>query len=382
MKKKVVLDGKEIIIVGTAHISDKSIEEVRQIIREEAPECVALELDKARYSQLVEGQTLRELNIAEIIRSGKAYETLALIVLSLIQRRLGRELGIKPGAEMIVASQEAKTHNIPIALVDRPLNITIARLSASMSFLEKFKLLYQILLFAFGFDSNFAKEDIEKLKSSSVIDSVLKELAKEFPSVKKILIDERDAYIAAKLRKINAKRIVAVVGAGHVDGIVRNLNKSINIRKLLTTPRKRQKLFALRYILPVLAILLFVIGFFIRGPEFLIRGLWSWFLLNSTFAALGAIIARARWKSVVTAFIAAPFTSLHPLLAAGWFAALVEAHEKPPSIKDIEELAEIDSFDAFFRNKVVHILVVAAIVNLFSMIASFLWFSIAAHLFS
>jgi len=370
--ERVKLADKEILLLGTAHVSEKSVDKVLELIEEEKPDCIALELDRARFEQLVKEKVWREANVFEVVREGKTHLLLFNLVLSSMQRKLGKQLGVKPGSEMLAAAKAAEQKGIPIALVDRDIRVTMKRALAAMSIFEKLKLLFQLLLYSLGFGEKITKEEVEKLKSKDTLSMLIQELAKDFPSIKTVLVDERDQYIAHKLKTLKAKKILAIIGAGHLYGIKENLKRDVDIAKLKQEPKSRNYLLFLKVLLPLLLILLVSVGVYFKGAQFALNAFFVWFCVNATFSSLGAIIAGAHWKSVLAAFISAPLTSLHPALAAGWFAGIVEARVRPVRVLDLEDLNKIDSLKDFQRNRFAHVLLVTALVNAGSTIATFL----------
>lgn len=370
--ERVRLADKEILLLGTAHVSEKSVNKVLELIENEKPDRIALELDKARFEQLVKERSWREADVFEVVRKGKAYVLLFSLVLSSMQRKLGKQLGVKPGSEMFEAAKVAEQKGISIALVDRDIGITMKRALASMSIFEKLKLLFQLLLYSLGFGEKISKEEVEKLKSKDVLSMVIQELAREFPSMKAVLVDERDSYIAQKLKNLKAKKVLAVIGAGHLYGIKENLKKDVDITKLDSLPKSRNYALILKVLLPLALILLIAFGVYFKGAQFALSAFLIWFFVNAIFSSIGAIIARAHWKSVLAAFISAPLTSLHPALAAGWFAGLMEARARPVRVLDLEDLNKIDSLSDFQKNRFAHVLLVIALVNAGSTIATFL----------
>ncbi len=370
--ERVKLADKEILLLGTAHVSEKSVDKVLELIEEEKPDCIALELDRARFEQLVREKVWREANVFEVVREGKTYLLLFNLVLSSMQRKLGEQLGVKPGSEMLAAAKAAEQKGIPIALVDRDIRVTMKRALAAMSIFEKLKLLFQLLLYSLGFGGRITKEEVEKLKSKDVLSMLIQELAKEFPSIKTVLVDERDQYIAYKLKTLKAKKVLAIIGAGHLSGIKESLKRDVDITKLKHEPKSRNYALFLKVLLPLVLILLISLGVYFKGAQFALNAFLIWFFVNATLSSLGAIIARAHWKSVLAAFISAPLTSLHPALAAGWFAGIMEARVRPVRVLDLEDLNKIDSLKDFQRNRFAHVLVVTALVNAGSTIATFL----------
>jgi len=371
---KVKVKDKEIILLGTAHVSKKSVELVKESIKKEKPDVVAVELDKERYNALMNKKRWDETEITKVIKSGKTNLFLMQLLLTNFQRKIGDELGVKPGSEMIQAIKVAKKENSEIALIDRNINITLKRAFNSMSIKEKFKLLYTFISGIFE-SEKINEEEIEKLKDTDIITELMKELGKEIPSIKKVLVDERDKYIAGKLLSLKGKKILAVVGLGHVSGIKKILEKNlqeINLKKLEEVPKKRGKFRYIWYSIPAIFFTLIFWSFYSHGINLTLNLFSKWFLINGTFSAIFACFALAHPLSILTAFIAAPFTSLHPAFAAGWFSGLVELWVRKPKVKDFEGLLKINKIRDLWKNRVTRILLVIAFANLGSSIGTFI----------
>ncbi|MFA5931558.1 MAG: TraB/GumN family protein [archaeon] len=357
---------KEIILVGTAHISKESISLVEKTIEEETPDVIGVELDKDRLYQLASGKKWQETNLVEIIQTGKTYLFLLNVFLSNMQRQLGNNVGVQPGAEMMIALKKAQEKQVPIQLLDRDVRITLKRAFNEMSFTEKVKLGGALIGGFFGVGEKVTVEKIEELKKEDLINNLMKELGKQFPSIKKVLVDERDTYIAEMIKHSPGKKIVAVVGAGHIEGIVEYLKKEKNtdIQKLNTTPTKTNYIKIIGTILPLIFLAILVWGFYVKGADTTLNMLGYWIVITGGLSALGALIARAHPFSIIAAFISAPITTLHPALAAGWIAGIVETRFNPPKVMDFEKLPDVSSLGGFYNNKVTHILIVAALTNL------------------
>lgn len=371
--EKVFSEGKEIILIGTAHISEKSIENVRQTIEKERPDIVGVELDSRRYIQLKSGKRWRETNIGEVIRKGNTYLFLINIMLANLQRQLGQKIGITPGEEMMTAIRIAEEKKIPVVLLDRDVRITLKRALNQMNIIEKAKLFYSILAGFFGNEKeNITKEVVEKLKQKDVMSGLMQELSSEMPSIKKVLVDERDVYIANKILSAEGKKVVAVVGAGHVDGVKKYLDRKRDIAQLLTVKRKTSYWGYLKFLVPAIFFALIAYSLLTKQIMTSITILMLWFLINGTLSALGVVFARGHPYSITAAFLAAPFTSLHPFLAAGWFAAAVEAKVKNPKVKDFENLRNLNTYKDFTENQATKILLVAAYANVGSTLGTFI----------
>ncbi len=376
---KVSVEGKEIIIVGTAHVSRNSVELVKKTIEEEAPDAVAVELCEQRYDALVNKKKWDETEIHKVIKEGKTYLFLMQLLLANFQRKLGDKVGVKPGSEMIQAIDLAKEKNITVGLVDRDIKITLRRAFNKISLREKLKLVYGFVLGVLE-EEEINEELIETLKEKDVLTEMMEELGREIPSIKEVLVDERNRYIADKIVGLEAEKIVAVVGAGHMQGI-RGLLKSNDfsekkvdeeLRELEEIPEGRGKLKYVGYLIPLLIIAIVFFGFTLKGDAFLWESIMKWVLINGSLAALGTAIALGHPFSIITAFIAAPITSLNPLLAAGWFAGAVEAKIRKPTVKDFEGLMRLNSLRDYFGNGVTRILLVIAFANIGSSLGTFL----------
>jgi len=363
----------EVIIVGTAHISKKSQDEVRETILEKKPDIIGVELDKGRYDNIIDKDAWKNKDIYKIIREGKSHMFLASVLLSNFQKRLGEELGTTPGAEMLEAIELAGESS-ELALLDRDINITFKRAWKNMSWKEKLKILYSILFSFLEEGEEINEEMIEKIKEEDMLTSMLEELSEEIPNVKGTLIDERDAYIAGKIKETlrgkEDKRMVAVVGAGHMKGIVSNLDKDVKIDDLESITKGRSYLKVIMWAVPLVFISLLVWGFYAHGSEVTVTMLKRWFLINGTLSAIGALLALGHPISAIVSFIVAPFTSLNPTIAAGWFAGLSEAYLRRPKVKDFEDLSDIKSTWDLWRNKITRTLLVVAFANLGSTIGT------------
>jgi pheromone shutdown-related protein TraB len=365
-----------LVLVGTAHVSKASVEEVEAAIEEYKPDIVAVELDEKRFEVLTNKQKWEETPITDMIRGGKAFFFLAQVFLASIQRRLGKEFGAEPGSEMLAAINSAKEKQIKVELVDRDITITLKKAWRTMGIREKFRLFWEFSKAMVGY-SDEEEIDLEEIMDEDVISMMIEELSQIAPSVTEILVFERDAFIAKKLHALSEdKKVVAVVGAGHVKGIQKNLkeiDKTPTFEELNSVPRKRIKWTkVIAYSIPILIIGL-LIWLILRGnwDKFFSALLW-WILINGACSAIGAAAARGHPYSIATAFLAAPFTSLNPAVAAGWFAGAVEAKVRTPTVKDFQDLSTLESTKEFLNNKVIRVLMVAALANIGSMIGTFI----------
>ena len=369
-----------IILIGTAHISKESVEEVKKAIEKYKPDIVAVELCKRRHEAITKKDQWENTPITSLLKSNNAYLMLAQTFLSSIQRRLGKEYGVEPGSEMIAALNEAKKHNLKVALIDRDISITLKRAWKKMGIREKFRLTWEFLKAILGYDEEELEElDLKELMNQDVISSMMEEFGEIAPSASTVLIHERDEYIAKKIFDESKKgKVVAVVGAGHLKGIQKHLEKKkldVDLKKLEYVPKKRFSIWkTIGYAIPVVFAAVIIWMLLTKGPD-----AWSeiadifiiWFLINGVLSMIGAMIARGHPLTCLTAFVAAPLTSLNPAIAAGWVAGYVEFKLRKPVVKDFQNLSKMESTKDFFNNKVIRLLMVVALSNVGSMIGTF-----------
>jgi len=363
-------EGKEILLVGTAHVSKDSAQEVKELIEQEKPDSVCVELCPARYNSINNPNTWKNMDIITIIKRKKALLLLVNLILSSFQKRLAQQLGINPGQEMIQAISSAKETNAHLVLADRDIQVTFTRIWKKLSLWGKMRILFMLIFSMFG-KEKISEEEIERLKAEDVLTVALSELARSFPRLKSTLIDERDQYLAEKIKLAPGNKIIAIVGAGHVPGIKKEIDKEHDLIALTKIPPTSNYLKVLVWGIP-LAIIAIIASTFTYSPPAGFDQITQWFLWNGSLSALGALIAMAHPLSILTAFAAAPFSSLNPLLAAGWFAGIVEALIRRPRVEDFEQLGNITTLKDFFHNRVTKILLVVAFANLGSMAGTFI----------
>jgi pheromone shutdown-related protein TraB len=368
--------GKNVIIVGTAHVSRESAQLVQDTIREEKPDTVCVELCPSRYQSIRQKERWQQTDIVKVIREKKSFLLLSNLLLASFQKRIAKKFDIDPGAEMIKAIETAEKVGAEIHLADRDIRTTLSRTWRAMGFWSKIKLMFQLVL-SLGEVEDIKEEDIERMKQEDVLESLLAEVGKSLPVLKNILIDERDQYLADKIRHAPGKKIVAVVGAGHVPGIQKYWNTDINVQALEQLPAKKKSAGILKWLIPGAIMAMFIAGFFYGGAKAGKDMLVWWVAANAILAGLGAIIAMAHPATIVSSMLAAPLTSLNPMIAAGWVSGMVEAFTRKPKVKDLETLSDdILSVRGFWRNKVTRILLVVVFTNLGSMIGTFVAFPV------
>ncbi|MGA9226682.1 MAG: TraB/GumN family protein [Mesobacillus sp.] len=368
---RINLDGKEYILIGTAHVSKHSAEQVKEVIEAEMPDSVCVELDEQRYQTITEGAKWKEMDIIQVIKQKRASLLLMNLAISSFQNRMAKELGIKAGQEMIQGIESAKEVGANLVLADRNIQITFSRIWGNLGLRGKSMLLTQIITSIFSHDS-ISEEELEKMKEQDTINAMLNEFTESFPKLKKPLIDERDQYLAQKIKDAPGEKVVAVLGAAHVPGIKEEIKKEQNLAQLNAIPPKSKWPKILGWALPIMIVALIVITFFANPNAGLDQSI-SWILWTGSLSALGTVIAMGHPLTILTAFVAAPFTALHPLLAAGWFAGLAQAYVRRPSVKDFETLSEdVFSVKGFWRNKVSRILLIVVLSNIGASFGTFI----------
>ena len=367
---------KHVILVGTAHVSRESAQQVSHTIQQEKPDTVCVELCQSRYQSIRQKERWQETDIIKVIKEKKSFLLLSNLLLASFQKRIAKKFDINPGAEMIKAIETAEEVGAEIHLADRDIRSTLSRTWRAMGLWSKIKLMFQLIL-SLGEVEDIKEEDIEKMKQEDVLESLLTEVGKSLPVLKDILIDERDQYLADKIRNAPGKKIVAVVGAGHVQGIKKYWGTDINIQALEQVPPPKKTTGILKWLIPGAIMAMFIAGFFYGGTKAGKDMLIWWVAANAILAGLGAIIALAHPATIISSMLAAPLTSLNPMIAAGWVSGLVEAFSRKPKVKDLETLPnDILTVRGFWRNKVTRILLVVVFTNIGSSIGTFVAFPV------
>lgn len=368
---RVMYEGKELIIIGTAHVSKNSAEEVRSLIQKERPSTVCIELDQGRYESLMNKDAFRNMDITKIIKEKKTAIVLVNVLLGSYQKRLAKQMDIQAGQEMMVAIEEANALGARLVMADRNIQTTFVRVWRNHNFFEKFKLLLGIIEAAFS-DESISEDDLERLKQSDVLSMALQEIGDKFPKFAQSLIFERDAFLANKIKHAPGSKIVAVCGAAHVPGILVEIHKQQDMIELNRVPEPGKFSKVMGWVIPGCIVLLIVASFFM-DQQVGFQQMKSWILWTGTMSALGTAVALGHPLSIITAFAVAPISALHPLIAAGWFAGLVEAYIRKPRVSDFENLSDdVESLRGFFKNRVIHIIMVVILANLFTSIGSFI----------
>jgi pheromone shutdown-related protein TraB len=360
---RIQLDGKEIILIGTAHVSKQSAEQVKEVIERERPDSVCIELDEQRYKSIMEGNKWKEQDIFKVIKDKKASLLLMNLAISSFQNRMAKQLDTKPGQEMIQGIESAKETGAELVLADRNIQITFSRIWSNVGFMGKGQLLTSIIYSIFNKES-ISEEELEKMKSKDTLNAMLAEISEAFPKLKKPLIDERDQYLAQKIKEAPGEKIVAVLGAAHVPGITKEIHKEHDLEALNKTKPKSNAPKILGWAIPALIVAIIVATFFLNPSAGMDQAI-SWILWTGISAAIGAALAFGHPLAILSALLAAPITALHPLLAAGWVSGIVQAYFDRPSVRDFETLSEdVFSIKGFWRNKVTRVLLMVVLTNL------------------
>lgn len=365
------VDGKQLILIGTAHVSKRSAEQVKEVVELERPDSVCIELDAQRYESVMQGKKWKETDIFKIIKEKKASLLLMNLAISSFQNRLADQFGIKPGSEMIQGIHSAEEVGAELVLADRNIQVTFSRIWGNIGLLGKVQLISSVFLSIFSKES-ISEEELEKMKQQDTLNAVMDDFTKAFPGIKKPLIDERDQYLAQKIKDAPGKKIVAVLGAAHIPGIKREIYREQDLAALNEVPAKSKWPKIIGWTIPV--IILSIIAYtFYANPSAGLDQTISWVLWNGALAGIGAAIAFGHPLTILTAFVVAPITSLNPLVAAGWFAGLTQAFLRRPNVGDFDTLAkDVFTVKGFWHNKVTRVLLVIVLTNLGSSLGTFI----------
>ncbi len=371
------LGGRKITLVGTAHVSKESVEEVKQSINELKPDCVAVELDEKRAASIQEADRYSQLDLVKVFKRKEGFMLLANLILASYQRRMGLNAGVKPGDEMLAAMDAANELGVHCELVDRPIQITLKRAWGKNSFWGKCKLFATLLASAFE-KEQIAPDEIEKLKERNEMDSMMSELAEYMPVIKEVLIDERDRYLASKIWSAPGSNIVAVLGAGHLPGVQAWLEKlaagsaNADTEDISVLPKSSPVLKIIGWLIPVCIIGLIIAGFVYGGVHAGTQMLSTWFLYNAVPAAILTAVACGHPLAILVGFLGAPFTSLCPFIGIGFCTAIVQAIVCKPKVSDMETLQDdVSSLKGFYKNHILRALLVFILSSIGSTIGTF-----------
>ncbi len=355
------LGDRELILIGTAHISQDSVDTVNQVIETEDPDTVCVELDEQRHKALRNPRHWESLNLIQVLRQGQAPFLLANLTLAAFQKRMGLQTGVKPGAELAAAAEKTEALGKKLVLVDREIRTTLLRAWRKAGFWKKMSLFATLLASMFE-SQKLDEQELARLRQTDTLSAMLDEMSDILPTVKTILVDERDTYMAHNIRQAPGDKIVAVVGAAHLPGILAKLDQEFadaDIAELKVVPEKPIISKLIPWLIPGIVIGLFVFGFFAGDRKMVADAALAWILANGLLSALGALIALGHPFTIISAFIAAPITSLNPTIGAGFVTGLVQSFLAPPMVRDMEQVADdIASMAGWWRNRMTRVLLV------------------------
>lgn len=367
---KLQYQDKEIILIATAHVSKDSVELVKQVVDEEKPDSICIELDDDRYQNVQNPKAWENTDIIKVIKNKKIGFLIANLFLSSYQKKMAKKLDTVVGGEMLQGIASANETGATLVLADRNIQTTFLRIWRSLGFWEKMKLLGSVL-FADEDDTDISNQDLQDLLKEDMLESAISGLRKQFPKIGEILISERDQYLASKIKTAPGNKVVAILGGAHVPGVKNEIYKEQDIDKITLIPPKSTFSKIAGWIIPAIITIVMVYSF-ILNFETGLQQLSSWVLWTGALAAIFTALSLGHPLSILTAFVVAPITTLHPLLACGWFAGLVEATIKKPTVQDIQNIqTDIFSFKGFFKNRFLKTILVIVMTNIGGTIGTF-----------
>lgn len=375
---------REFILVGTAHVSQASADLVRRVIENEKPDCVCVELDPQRFKALTEKKRWENLDLKEIIRRKQLPMLLVHLMLSSYQRKLGMQLGVVPGMELLVATNVAEQNGIPIALCDRDVRITLKRAWRFTPFYKKAYLLASLVASLFD-KTALTEERLNEIKRKDVLSELMNELGAAMPSLKMVLIDERDTYLSERMKASEGERVVAVVGAGHIEGIKKALlsDRGSEMDAIITIPPASRVWKIVGWAIPALIVTSLIAIGWTKGGGAAADNVLYWTLANGIPTAIGATLALAHPFTIAAGFAAAPATSLTPVIGAGYVTAFTQAYFQPPIVRDFESVIEdMATFTGWWQNKLLKIFLAFLLPGIGSMIGTWVGgYEIVSNLF-
>lgn len=350
--------GRVIYIIGTAHVSQKSVEEVERVIAEVRPDTVCVELDKTRFDAMMDSKRWQKLDLFQVIKQKKVLYLLSNLALSSFQRKIGESMGVKPGAELLAAVKSAETVGARLVLADRDIQATLKRTWHSLSFFNRARLISELLVAPFAVEE-IGAEKIESLKDRDTISELLDALAKEMPRLKEPLIDERDRYLISSILEAEGQTIVAVVGAGHVRGMLANVATEVDRDAISVIPRPSPVGQIIGWLIPMAVLIAFYFGWREHQSESVIQMVKAWVIPTSVLCGIFTLASLAHPLTLLAGVLAAPLTTLNPLIGVGMVTALVEAYVRKPTVADCEGVPDaIMSLKGWYGNRATRILLV------------------------
>lgn len=369
----------QVSLLGTAHVSRISAEQVQRAIQEGDYDAVAVELCRSRFHALMDPKSLAQMDLFSVIRQNRVSMVVASLALSAYQQRIADRFGIEPGAEQRMALRLAKERDLPVLLIDREIGVTLRRIGANLGWWRRYAL-FSGLLAAVATTNEVTEEEVERLKEGDVLETVFAEFAADRKDLYLPLIAERDRYMAAKLRRevarLGVKRVLVVIGAGHLKGIVAQLERDRVapdevLAELERLPAPSRWPVILAWGLMALVLVGFAWGF-ATSPDLGWDLVMTWVLITGGLSALGTLIANGHPLTVLSAFLAAPLTTLNPAVGAGMVTGAVELYLRKPSVGDFSRLrADVSTWTGWWRNRVARILVVFLLSNLGAAIGTY-----------
>lgn len=360
---------KTIQIISTAHVSKESVLEVKEAIDSIQPDTVCIELDYSRAQSLM-NPTSQDIDIKAIIKGKKLPNFIANLILSTYQRKIADDLDTEVGAEMKQAILSAKEHAIPIQYIDRDIKVTMNRLWANFGLWKKINLAATLITSLFE-KEEVSSEEVEKLKESDLLLASIQELDSSYPEISKVILHERNQFMAQKIKNLSHKNIVVVIGAAHAPGMIESLNEDYDLA-LLNKKIEKKKSSINGFIIPGILLLLLTILTF-KSPQMGLNQLLVWILLSSSLAAVGALLSKAHIVTILVSFFTAFIGILSPVLAVGIFASLTEAYFRPPFTKDFDHISEdMNSIKGWYQNRVLRIVLIFFATSIFSIIGTFI----------
>lgn len=361
---RLTYEGKELILVGVAHVSRESAELAEAVIAAERPDAVCVELCKSRYEAIKQRDKWQEMNIVKVIREKRTSVLLFQLLLASFQKKIAEKFGITPGEEMIRAVAKAEEVGAEVVLADREIRVTLLRAWRKMGFWTKIRVLPEMIVSLF-YTEDITEEEIEKLKQQDVLEVALQTFGEKLPSLKTTLIDERDEYLSHTISHAAGKKIVAIVGAGHIPGIKTHIGHIVDMEALNHIPPPGLWTRYAGWGFSAAIVLLFVAGFFYSDGKTSMNMVFMWSAITAACAGVGALIMLAHPLTILASALSAPIATIHPLIATGWIAGLVEATLRKPKVRDFLALKDdISSVRGFFRNKITRLLILVVFVNL------------------
>lgn len=376
------LDGQEIVLVGTAHVSQNSVEEVRNIIETENPDRICIELDSSRLKTKTDKADWENMDIRKVFKEGRGFFLLANTALASFQKRMGAQTGINPGEEILSAASIAKEKDIPLSLCDRDIQTTFKRAWAKSSLWNKCKLLATLISAAFS-NEKISESELEELKKQDTLQAMMNEMAKELPMVKEVLIDERDQYLGRSIFEAEGTKKVAIIGAGHTNGVISTIeklseNKSTpELESLTQIPKGAPVGKILSYVIPLLIVTLLVYGFATSGWSQGLRLFLLWIAVNCGCTFIATLFSLAHPLNILACTVTAPFFALNPALGVGMLGGILEVTLRKPKVHDFESINDDASkFTNWYRNRILHALLVLLLSSVGSMFGTLVAFPV------